>query len=1377
MRRALIVGDEPGVLQQLRGLLQRRGWEVTEAGQGAEALAVARRTLPDVTIADLRLPAKDGCELLREWKADPELAAVPIVVFTASSAASREEGFALEPGADGLILEPAEPDVFLGRLERMVARPEQGELPGGAPFVADESSLPENGARALRESEDRARRLADAAFEGIAVHDQGRILEANRAFCAMFGYDREDELIGRSVLELAAPESRDTVLQNVRSGSELPYEAVGLRKDGSRIVAELRGRPLILRNRKIRIVALRDVTERKQAEARVAHLSRLYATLSQINQTIVRVKTREELFPAISRAAVEHGGFALAWIGLLDGASKIVTAVATHGEAAHQAREIRIDLNDARVSGGLIGRASSTGQLASSRDIRNDPTLDHVQALAEAHGLRAAAVVPFRCDGEVVGFVVLASAEVDYFADPDLQSLVTEMATDISFALDAMEAEERRQRAERAEAHARSFADATIQSLPGIFYLLTVEGRFVRWNEGLEAVSGYTGKEISELHALDFFTGEEKELIRQRIETVFAEGVSDAEAHFTAKDGTRTPYYFTGRRVLLDGRPHLVGMGVDIGARKQAEKSLLDLAQAVNTAGDVVFLTDRAGTITQINEKFTALYGYSAEDVVGKVTPRILKSGKQPESFYRQAWASLLQGETVHGELCNRAEDGRLLDIEETITPFRDEQGELAGFLAVQREVGARTRARAEARLLRTIALGVGEAEDLDEALRFVLRQVCETTGWALGEAWLPTADRSRLECYPVWHGVGPGLAEFRQESRHLRFGPGEGLPGRVWQTKQAEWIADIGAHPGFPRMEAARLAGLSAGLGVPVLAQGQVVLVLDFFLFEPTDEDVQQTRLIAAVAAQIGSLMRRKQAEAARAASESHFRRLIENASDLVTLVDGGGTIRFQGPSSERLLGHPPEEMTNGSTFERIHPDDVAKVSAAIDRALASPGNPVSVEYRFLHKNGSWRTLESIGRSIADSAGESVVVLNSRDVTEHRELEERLRQSQKMEAIGHLAGGVAHDFNNILAVILMQTESMQREMESSTSIQEGLRQLHAATERAADLTRQLLLFGRKQVLQPRELDLNEVVTSFARMLQRILGEDVRLELHLHPAPLPTRADAGMLDQVLMNLAVNARDAMPRGGSLRIRTAEQVVDEAGVRVHPDASPGRYVCLRVSDTGSGIAPEDLPHVFEPFFTTKKPGEGTGLGLATVFGIVEQHRGWIDVQSEPGRGTELRIFLPASSTAEGVIRETVRPPARGGEETILLVEDDPAVRELAREILEQRGYRVLEAGSGAEALRVWPTVRDRVALLLTDLVMPEGVSGHQLAQRLRTDRPGLKVIYTSGYSAEIAGREFAPSSDEAFLQKPFSTAVLLETLRRCLDGRAEDDSRPR
>ncbi len=304
--------------------------------------------------------------------------------------------------------------------------------------------------------------------------------------------------------------------------------------------------------------------------------------------------------------------------------------------------------------------------------------------------------------------------------------------------------------------------------------------------------------------------------------------------------------------------------------------------------------------------------------------------------------------------------------------------------------------------------------------------------------------------------------------------------------------------------------------------------------------------------------------------------------------------------------------------------------------------------------------------------------------------------------------------------------------------------------------------------MQPRDLDLNEAVTSLAKMLQRIIGEDVYLQLHLHPAPLMIRADAGMLDQVLVNLAVNARDAMPEGGRLRIETLEETVDENAARLNPDAIPGRYASLSVIDSGSGIPAEVLPRIFEPFFTTKGPGKGTGLGLATVFGIVKQHQGWIKVRSEPGEGTHFQIFLPASAaTAAELAQAAARPQPRGGTETILLAEDDLSVRRLIRMTLERYGYHVLEAVNGVEAIALWQKYRGVVALLLTDLVMPAGMSGQQLARQIQVEKPDLKVVYISGYSAEIAGRTLQLRSGENFVQKPFAPDQLLETIRRSLD----------
>jgi PAS domain S-box-containing protein len=389
-------------------------------------------------------------------------------------------------------------------------------------------------------------------------------------------------------------------------------------------------------------------------------------------------------------------------------------------------------------------------------------------------------------------------------------------------------------------------------------------------------------------------------------------------------------------------------------------------------------------------------------------------------------------------------------------------------------------------------------------------------------------------------------------------------------------------------------------------------------------------------------------------------------------------------------------------------------------------------------------------------------------DITERLNLEAQLRHVQKLESIGQLAAGVAHDFNNILTIIQGHTDRLVTRCEADPTLSEPLVQVSAAAKRAAGLTQQLLMFSRKQRMKARVLELNGVIANMGKMLQSLLGDDIRLESCCASDLPPIEADAGMIEQIIMNLSVNARDAMPKGGKLVIATAPVTIDGSYVERHPEAQTGPFICLSVSDTGIGMNKEMLGRIFEPFFTTKGVGKGTGLGLATVYGIVKQHQGWIEVSSEVGVGSTFRIYIPASTKPVEALadRPSSKPAIKGGHETILLVEDEPVLRELASMILKDYQYEVLEAATGVEALKVFEQHRGEVDLLLTDMVMPEGMTGRDLAEQLKRRKPELKIIYTSGYSSDVMGSDIVLGGAR-FLQKPYPPPLLAKTVRECLD----------
>jgi PAS domain S-box-containing protein len=501
----------------------------------------------------------------------------------------------------------------------------------------------------------------------------------------------------------------------------------------------------------------------------------------------------------------------------------------------------------------------------------------------------------------------------------------------------------------------------------------------------------------------------------------------------------------------------------------------------------------------------------------------------------------------------------------------------------------------------------------------------------------------------------------------------------------------------------------------------------------------------------------------------EELFRLISENAADMIALVDASGHRMYNSPSYGKILGYTVQELQSTSPLEQVHPQDRPQIEEAAREAFRGSAGR-RIEYRMRHKDGTWRTLESTASPVRDAAGkvEKLVIVN-RDITDRKRLEEQFRQAQKMEAVGQLSGGVAHDFNNILGVIIGYGEILQEGLPSEHPLRRSVDEILSAGHRAAALTRQLLAFSRQQVLEPKALDLNAVVLDMESMLRRLIGENIDLTSTLDGALGTVKADPGQLEQVIMNLAVNARDAMPDGGKLLIETANAEMDATLVRRYSyPVKPGLYALLTVSDTGVGMDAATRARIFEPFFTTKQKGQGTGLGLSMVYGVVKQSDGYIDVYSEPGIGTTFKIYLPRVD--EAIVAGKPQAPlasALRGRETVLLVEDEGALRMLTKNLLEICGYTVLEAKNGSEALDISQQHAGVIDLLLTDVVMP-GISGRVLADQLIQLRPQIKVVFTSGYTGQTVGAHGILDPGSFFLQKPFTRDALARKLREALDG---------
>jgi len=779
------------------------------------------------------------------------------------------------------------------------------------------------------------------------------------------------------------------------------------------------------------------------------------------------------------------------------------------------------------------------------------------------------------------------------------------------------------------------------------------------------------------------------------------------------------------------------------------------LEQLFESSPDALLVVDADFRTQCVNREFQRMFGYSASQAMGQpIDSLILPPDRAAESDW--ARQCLQRGEQITLETQRRRHDGSLLDVSISAAPLIV-AGRPDAFYAHYRDISGRKRAEALSSALYRIAQKASAAQDLQQFFAAIHGIVDEL---------MPARNFSIVIHDPESQQLSMPYFVDEQESAPAKLA--SGLVEYVLRTGEPLLCTPEIAQQMQRRGEVERNGKLPLyWLGVPLKVNHHVLgaLVLKSYSknirFSEHDREV-----LSLVSQQLAAAIDRKRNELALRRSEVRYRSLVQTAVYGIYRSSLEGRFLDVNPALIGMLGY-------NSALEILALDpqkdvfvDPAEYTRLVDE-FRRTGRMDGFEVRWKRKDEGIITVRISGRAVAGGDEPSdVLEAIAEDITERRLLEDQFRQAQKMEAVGRLAGGIAHDFNNLLMVISGYTEVLLDQLTLGHPLHAKAEAIQQASDRASTLTRQLLAFSRKQLLELKVIDVNAIVTDMERLLRPLIGEDIELTTTLAPAVGCTRADAGQLEQVIMNLVVNAKDAMPNGGKICIRTASVTLDDSYRPENTFIKNGPYVMISVSDSGQGMDRETQARIFEPFFTTKEKGKGTGLGLSTVYGIIKQSGGYVFVQSEVGRGTVFTIYFPRvdePSEARGDL--PVSLAAAGGTETVLLVEDEDSVRQLVRETLESRGYRVLEAANGPAALALAASHPDQIHLVITDVVMP-GLNGHELVQQLQPARPGLKVLYLSGYAQDAFSNTLAAEAQKTFLQKPFTLQSLARKVRELL-----------
>ncbi|HEY6763658.1 MAG TPA: PAS domain S-box protein [Candidatus Sulfotelmatobacter sp.] len=781
------------------------------------------------------------------------------------------------------------------------------------------------------------------------------------------------------------------------------------------------------------------------------------------------------------------------------------------------------------------------------------------------------------------------------------------------------------------------------------------------------------------------------------------------------------------------------------------------LEQIFRTAPDGMVVVDARDHILCVNEAFQAMFGYKDKDVLGcPIDDLIVPSERKAEAQW--IVECLGRGESITIETQRRCKDGSWIEVFISASPLI-ENGKMVGAYALYRDISESKRAAALNSALYRVAEKTGSANNLQQffaAVHSIVDELMYARNFAIA-LHDPATDTISFPYFVDEHDIPPGPRKLGRGLTDYVLRSGEPLLATPDVLQQMEDRGDVQRN-GTRSLD---------WMGVPLKVGERRVGVLIVQTYSPNIRYCERDKeVLTFVSQQLASAIEHKKNEEALRRSEARYRSLVQSSAYGIYRSSLEGKFLDVNPALITILGYE-----SAGEVLRLDPQRDVFVNAVEHERLIDEfrrsGRMDGIEVKWKRKNGNPITVRISGRAVS-SADEPAAVLEAiaEDITERRALEDQFRQAQKMEAVGRLAGGVAHDFNNLLMVINGYIEVILGELAVEDPLHSKVRAIQQASDRATTLSRQLLAFSRKQLLELKVVDINAIVEDMQRLLRPLIGENIELVTRLAPEAGRTRADAGQMEQVLMNLVVNSKDAMRAGGRISIQTANITFDDALRGDKTFIRPGKYVALSVSDNGVGMNKETQARIFEPFFTTKEKGKGTGLGLSTVYGIVKQSGGYVIVQSEPGCGTTFNIYLPQveeAAEARGATPAS-RTPA-GGSETVLLVEDEESVRELVRETLLAKGYRVLEAENGQAGLEVAARHAGEIDLVITDVVMPQ-LGGRELAQQLLKLRPQLKVLYLSGYTEDAIVSEGTIESGKAFLQKPFTLQCLSRKVREVL-----------